>query len=83
MLILPRRHGAPMSSKKGPLGAITFAGVEVQGVHGRVMDLPVFETFGMADAPAMILGADVMSGFKLIYHHQEKRIWFLHSACTR
>jgi hypothetical protein len=72
-----------MSSKKGPLGTIAFAGVEVQDVQGRVMDLPVFETFGMADAPAMILGEDVMSEFRLIYDHQEKRIWFLHSACTR
>jgi len=58
-----------MSSKKGPLGTITFAGVEVHDVQGRFMDLPVFETFGMVDAPAMIFGADVMSGFKLIYDH--------------
>jgi predicted aspartyl protease len=72
-----------MSSRKGPLGTIAFAGVEVQGVQGRVVDLPVFETFGMADAPAMMLGADVMSGFKLIYDHQDKRVWFLPSACTR
>jgi hypothetical protein len=72
-----------MSSRKRALGTIAFAGVEVQGVQGRVVDLPVFETFSMADAPAMMLGADVMSGFKLIYDHQGKRVWFLPSACTR
>jgi predicted aspartyl protease len=72
-----------MSSRKGPIGTIGFAGVEVKAVQGRVMDLFSFQTFGMADAPAMTLGADVMSGFRLVYDHQEKRVWFLHSACTR
>jgi len=71
-----------MPSKVGPLGTIAFAGLEVRNVRGRVMDLSSYETFGMADAPAMTLGADVMGGFKLIYDHQEKRVWFQPSTCT-
>jgi hypothetical protein len=62
---------------------VTLNGVTVQNVQGRVMDLSSFETFGMADGPAMTLGADVMGGFKLVYDHQGKRIWFLSSACKR
>jgi hypothetical protein len=72
-----------MTSRKGPIGTVSFAGISVAHAEARVMDLPVFQTFGVGDGPAMILGMDLMQGHRLVYDHEEKRFWFTHSACNR
>lgn len=70
-----------MASRIGPIGTVRFAGLEVAGVQAKVMDLPVFDTFGIGNGPAMIFGLDLMQGFRLIYDHQAKRFWFDESTC--
>jgi hypothetical protein len=72
-----------MPSRKGPIGTVIFAGISEPGAEARVMDLPVFKEWGIADAPAMILGLDLMQGHRLIYDHQTKTIWFDQSKCTK
>ncbi len=70
-----------MTSRKGPIGTVRFAGVEVHDAEARVMDLPVFASFGFGDGPAMILGLDFMQGLRLVYDHEAKTFWFDTSVC--
>lgn len=72
-----------MPSHKGPIGTVRFAGVEVRNATARVIDLPVFTSFGIGDRPAMILGLDLMQGHRLVYDHDTKRFWFDTSRCVR
>lgn len=72
-----------MPSRKGPIGTVRFAGVEVRDATARVIDLPVFTSFGLGGRPAMILGLDLMQGHRLVYDHEAKRFWFDTSRCTR
>lgn len=46
------------------------------------MDLPVFNTFGIGNGPAMIFGLDIMQGYRLVYDHDAKQFWFDESTCT-
>ncbi|MDR3447487.1 pepsin/retropepsin-like aspartic protease family protein [Dyella sp.] len=71
-----------MPSRKGPIGTVGFAGLEASNVQARVMDLPVFNTFGIGNGPAMIFGLDIMQGYRLVYDHDAKRFWFDESTCT-
>ena len=70
-----------MASREGPIGTVSFAGLAVHDVQAKVMDLPVFETFGIGGKPAMIFGLDLMQRFRLVYDHQAKRFWFDESTC--
>ncbi len=70
-----------MPSRKGPVGIIRFAGVEVRNAEARVMDLSSYETLGIADRSVMTLGQDLMQGYRLIYDHQAKQFWFQSSTC--
>jgi predicted aspartyl protease len=74
-------NSKPMVSRKGPVGEIRFGGRAVKNAEVRVMDLPVFQTFGLGDGPAMILGQDVIGRYRLVYDHQARRFWFTPSAC--
>lgn len=71
----------PVPSRKGPVGAVRFAGLEARNTELRVIDLPVFRSFGFGDGPAMILGLDLMQGHRLVYDHEAKRFWFDASTC--
>ena len=71
----------PVPSRKGPVGAVRFAGLEARNTELRVIDLPVFRSFGFGDGPAMILGLDLMMGHRLVYDHEAKRFWFDASTC--
>lgn len=42
------------------LEGLTLAGWDVSATEIRVSDFPVFEAIGLADTPAMILGADIL-----------------------
>jgi hypothetical protein len=30
----------------------------------------------------MILGADVLQGYRLVYDHEARKFWFTRSSCT-
>ena len=74
-------HATP--SKKGPIGTVTFGGIEVRGAEARLIDLPVFPSWGFGNGPAMIVGLDLLQGRRLIYDHKAKTIWFDVSTCAR
>ncbi|MEE7559814.1 hypothetical protein HH299_08970, partial [Xanthomonas sp. Kuri4-2] len=65
-----------MDSRQGPIGRVRFGALEVRDARARVMDLPVFEAFGLGDRPAMIFGLDLMRDHRLVYDHQARRFWF-------
>ena len=67
-------------SRIGPIGTVRFAGITVTQAEARVIDLPVFGTFRRGGPPAMILGMDLMSGYRLVYDHEAKRFVSVRSA---
>ena len=70
-------------SRKGPAGTVRFAGLEVSGMEVRAIDMPVYKSFGFGDGPAMIMGLDLMAGYRLVYDHEAKLFWFGRSKCGR
>lgn len=69
-----------MIPRDGPLGKVGFGGVEIAEAQGQVIDLPVLEQdFG--GKPAMLLGADLLSRYRLLYDHEARKIWLRPSAC--
>jgi hypothetical protein len=41
-----------------------------------VADLPVFETFGVAGRPAMILGLDWLDRTRMVIDFLGRKVWF-------
>jgi hypothetical protein len=41
-----------------------------------------FAPFRPAGPPAMILGMDLMQGYRLVYDHEAKHFWFTPSSCN-
>jgi hypothetical protein len=70
-------------SRKGPVGTVRFAGLEIPDAEVRVIDMPVYKSFGFGDGPAKILGLDLMAGYRLVYDHEAKLFWFDRSKCGR
>ena len=70
-------------TRKGPVGTVRFAGLTVPDAEVRVMDAPVYKSWGFGDGPAMILGLDLMAGYRLVYDHEAKIFWFDRSLCRR
>lgn len=70
-----------VKSRKGPVENIQFGGVRISSAEVRVVNLPVFESFGLGDGPAMILGIDLMRSSRLIYDHEKGIFWFDRSSC--
>jgi hypothetical protein len=70
-------------SRIGPIGAVQFAGITLTHAEARVIDLPLFGTFRPGGPPAMILGMDLMQGYRLVYDHEARRFWFTPSSCNR
>jgi hypothetical protein len=69
-------------SRIGPIGPVQFAGITIARAEARVIDLPLFGPFRPGGPPAMILGMDLMRGYRLVYDHEAKRFWFTPSSCT-
>ena len=42
-----------------------------------VSDLPVFEVFGVADRPAVILGMDWLESARMIVDFPARKVWFV------
>jgi hypothetical protein len=75
--------GKATPSRKGQVGTVRFAGLTVSGAELRAIDLPVYKSFGFGDGPAMIMGLDLMAGYRLLYDHEAKLFWFDRSRCER
>jgi len=73
----------PTPSRKGPVGTVRFAGLAIPDAEVRVIDMSVYKSWGFGDGPAMILGLDLMAGYRLVYDHEAKLFWFDRSKCGR
>jgi hypothetical protein len=73
----------PVTSRKGPVKSLAFAGFTIKDAQVRVIDMSVFKSWGIGKRPAMIFGEDIMSRYRLVYDHQDKRFWFGPSECAR
>ncbi|WP_188657752.1 aspartyl protease family protein [Sphingomonas metalli] len=49
----------------------------------KVADLSIFETFGWADSPAMLLGFDHLRRFRLVVDADRGEIWLARPRCGR
>jgi len=69
-----------MIPRNGPVGRIGFGGIEIDNARAQVIDLPMLEAdFG--GKPAMLLGADLLSRYRLLYDHEARKIWLRPSIC--
>jgi predicted aspartyl protease len=67
--------------RTGPVGRLTVGGHTITGLTAQVVALPVLmQDFG--DAPAMLLGADVLGRTRFVYDHAARKVWFLPSRCA-
>lgn len=64
-----------VATKRGRLGTVEFGGVRRSNVDARVVDLAVFDAFGIGDRPAMILGMDLLSDLRLVIDFPKGVIW--------
>lgn len=69
-----------MVPRNGPIGSVRFGGVMIAHANGQVIDLPVLE-HDFKGQPAMILGADLMGFYRVLYDHADRRVWFRPSQC--
>jgi predicted aspartyl protease len=72
-------HGAtntPVQSKSIELREFVVAGHTLRGLQARAVDLPVFEQFGVADRPALILGFDVLRNARIVIDLSRDVVWF-------
>lgn len=71
-------HGATNSAsvlRPGRTRTVDLLGRELNDAKVRIADLPVFETFGLQDEPAMIIGADYLGRFRLLIDFPTRRVW--------
>lgn len=71
-----------MVPRNGIIGTVRFGGVTLSKVEAQVFDVPVLEE-DFHGKPAMILGADLLGRFRLVYDHHDRKIWLQPSRCTR
>jgi predicted aspartyl protease len=71
-----------MTPRTGSIGAVKVGAVSLGNVHAQVIDMPVMKSL-FGDRPAMVLGADLMQDFRVVYDHQQNRIWLAHSMCAK
>ncbi|SER26700.1 aspartyl protease family protein [Sphingobium sp. YR768] len=63
------------SLRPGQTRSVHLLGRELGVTSIRIADLPVFETFGLQDEPAMIIGADYLGRFRLVIDFPTRRVW--------
>jgi predicted aspartyl protease len=66
----------PMVSRRGSIGDVWLGGFVRPNVSTRIIDLPVFDAFGVGDRPAMILGMDLLRDTRMIVDFQNAEVWF-------
>ena len=70
-----------MIPRRGPIGTVRLGGFEIRNAEAEVIDLPMLEhDFG--GKPAMLLGADLLARYRLIYDHSARKIWLARSRCA-
>ncbi|MFN3818705.1 retroviral-like aspartic protease family protein [Blastomonas sp.] len=71
-------HGATnaaSSLRPGRARSVRMLGKDLGETSIRIADLPVFESFGLQDEPAMIIGADYLGRFRLVIDFPTRRAW--------
>lgn len=71
-------HGATnaaSSLRPGTTRSVRMLGKDLGETSIRIADLPVFESFGLQDEPAMIIGADYLGRFRLLIDFPTHRVW--------
>lgn len=71
-------YGATSSAsslRPGRTRSVRLLGRELGETSIRIADLPVFETFGLKEEPAMIIGADYLGRFRLLIDFPTRRVW--------
>ncbi len=72
-------HGATntaMSTGATRLQGVSLGTRKLADAPVLVADLPVFEVFGVADRPAVILGLDWLNETRMVVDFPGKRVWF-------
>ncbi len=67
----------PIESYSGTVKDVLLGGRHLPEAPVLVADLPVFEVFGVADKPAVILGLDWLEQTRMILDIPERKAWFL------
>jgi hypothetical protein len=71
-------HGATNSAstlQPARTRTVRMLGKELGETSIRIADLPIFETFGLQEEPAMIIGADYLGRFRLVIDFPTRRVW--------
>ncbi|WP_114239580.1 retroviral-like aspartic protease family protein [Dyella sp. C9] len=66
--------------RTGPIGEVGVAGLTFMDANAQVIDLPVL-TQDFGGKPAMILGADLLGRYRLVYDHASHTLWLPLSRC--
>lgn len=66
---------AAVTAKRGIVGTVELGGIRRAAVSARVVDLPVFDSFGVGDRPAMILGMDLLRDVHLVADFPSGTVW--------
>jgi predicted aspartyl protease len=66
----------PMMSRRGRVGDVWLGDFVRRNVSTRIVDLPVFDAFGVGDRPAMILGMDLLRDTRMVVDFHNAEVWF-------
>jgi hypothetical protein len=69
-----------MIPRNGPIGTVRVGGIQIGNVEAQIIDLPALEE-DFKGKPAMLLGADLLGRYRLLYDHRARRIWIRPSQC--
>jgi predicted aspartyl protease len=61
--------------KRGIFKTVDLGGIQRKNLSIRIVDLPVFAAFGVAEQPAMILGMDLLKDVHLIVDFPNATVW--------
>jgi hypothetical protein len=67
--------------RTGPIGVVRVANAVFANATGQIVNLAVLaQDFG--GRPAMLLGADLIGRYRLVYDHAGQTVWFQPSHCS-
>ena len=69
--------GVPVTTSVARVRTAALGGLILRDAPVLVSDLPVFEVFGVADRPAVILGMDWLEEARMIVDFPARTVWFL------
>lgn len=81
--IIQGATNSPVAVARADIGTIDLGGIRRTGASLRIVDLPVFEAFGVADRPAMILGMDLLRDVHLIADFPAQMVWMAQRPARR